>query len=58
MKHLIEIVLANKALFSALAALFISELLPFLPTKANGWAQLALGVLKKQTPPPLPPAQP
>jgi hypothetical protein len=48
MTKLIEIVSQNKALFSALGALVISEALPYVKnTEANGILQWLLGLLKK-----------
>jgi hypothetical protein len=48
MRHLIDVVVANPALFSALAALVLSEVAPFLPTKWNGLAQALVMAFKKK----------
>ncbi len=51
MRHLIDIVLANKELFGALIALALSELLPFVKqTKAEGIIHGLLRLLKKPVP--------
>lgn len=51
MKHMIDVVVANPALFSALAALVLSEVAPFLPTKWNGILQALVMAFKKAPPP-------
>ena len=47
----IAFIIANKVLLAVLGVAVLSEALPFLPTKANGIAQLVLNLLKKQAPP-------
>lgn len=51
MKHIIDIVIANPALFSALAALVLSEALPFVKgTRAEGLVHGLLMLFKKEAP--------
>ena len=50
MAHVIAVIVANKALFSALGALVVSEILPFVQsTKWNGILQGLYASLKKQS---------
>jgi hypothetical protein len=54
MSKVLHFVIENKALFSSLALLIVSEVLPFTKGKANGLLQGVAAVLRK-TPVPVQP---
>lgn len=47
MSLVVAFVIANKALLAALGVAVLSEVMPFLPTKANGVAQMLVNLLKR-----------
>jgi hypothetical protein len=52
MSALVVFILANKALFAALGVAILSELAPFLPTRANGIVHMVVLMLSKAAPSP------